>query len=60
MEVLSTVTLTEYEGRTTLIMQGSPLNVTELERKAFEAGCATMRQGWSGTLDQLAEELANR
>jgi uncharacterized protein YndB with AHSA1/START domain len=60
LEVLSTLTLTEYEGRTTLTMQGAPLNATELERKAFEAGYASMRQGWAGTLDQLAEELANR
>jgi uncharacterized protein YndB with AHSA1/START domain len=57
-EVLSTLTLTEHEGRTTLNMRGVPFNATESERKAFEAGHESMRKGWTGTLDQLATYLA--
>jgi hypothetical protein len=33
-------------------------SATELERKTFEDGRDGMRQGWTGTLDQLAEFLA--
>jgi uncharacterized protein YndB with AHSA1/START domain len=58
LEVLSTVTFAEHQGRTTLTMRGVPLNATESERKTFEVGYASMQQGWAGTLDQLAEELA--
>lgn len=31
---------------------------TDPERKTFEAGHESMQQGWTGTLDQLAEYLA--
>jgi uncharacterized protein YndB with AHSA1/START domain len=34
------------------------LNATESERNTFEDGMAGMKQGWTGTLDQLAEYLA--
>jgi uncharacterized protein YndB with AHSA1/START domain len=58
LEVLSTLTFAEHEGRTTLTLHGIPLNATEVERKTFEAGRDGMRQGFAGTLDQLAEYLA--
>jgi uncharacterized protein YndB with AHSA1/START domain len=58
LEVLSTLTFTEHEGRTTLTMQGVPLNATEAERKTFESAHESMQKGWTGTLDQLAEYLA--
>jgi len=59
LEMLSTVTFTEHQGRTTLTVQWEPLNPTESERETFEGGHDSMRQGWTGTLDQLAEYLAN-
>jgi hypothetical protein len=34
-----------------------PLNATEVERQAFEAGYDSMQQGWGGTFEQLAEYL---
>jgi uncharacterized protein YndB with AHSA1/START domain len=58
LEVLSTLTFAEQGGKTTLTMRAAPLNATEAERKAFEAGHESMRKGWAGTLDQLAEHLA--
>jgi uncharacterized protein YndB with AHSA1/START domain len=58
LEVLSTLTFAEHEGKTTLTLRGVPLAATEAERKAFEAGHEPMRKGWAGTLDQLAEHLA--
>ena len=57
-EILTTLTFTEHEGKTTLRLQGRPMNATEEERKVFEAGFTSMQQGFGGTLDQLAAYLA--
>lgn len=58
LEVLSTLTLTEQDGKTTIQMEGVPINATEEERKTFQDGHAGMQQGWTGTMDQLADFLA--
>lgn len=58
LEMLSTVTFAEHEGRTTVTVTQLPLNATETERKVFAAGRESMRAGWTGTCDQLAEYLA--
>jgi uncharacterized protein YndB with AHSA1/START domain len=58
LEMLSTLTLAEDQGRTTLTVRWAPHAATEAERKTFEAGHASMQQGWTGTLDQLAGYLA--
>lgn len=58
LQTLSTVTLAEHEGRTTVTVRRVLFSATETERKTFEAGRDSMRQGWTGTLDQLAEYLA--
>ncbi len=59
LEVLSTLTLTEHDGRTTLQMQGHPINASEEEKATFVAGFDSMRQGFGGTFDQLADHLAS-
>jgi uncharacterized protein YndB with AHSA1/START domain len=53
LEVLSTVTFTERDGRTTLTMIGIPLNATDAERVTFRGMHQSMQGGWTGTLDQL-------
>jgi uncharacterized protein YndB with AHSA1/START domain len=58
LEVLSTLTLTEHHGQTTVAMRGIPVNATDPERKTFEAAHDSMQKGWTGTLDQLAGYLA--
>ena len=58
LEVLSTLTLSEQDGRTTLTLTGSPIHATEAERKTFEDGRGSLQQGFSGTWDQLAAYLA--
>lgn len=58
LEVLSTLTFAEQEGRTTLTLHGIPISATETERMAFEAAREGMQTGWSGTLHQLDEYLA--
>jgi uncharacterized protein YndB with AHSA1/START domain len=56
--VLTTVTFTEHDGRTTLTLHATPIEATPEERATFRAGHAPMHMGWTGTLDQLADLLA--
>jgi uncharacterized protein YndB with AHSA1/START domain len=57
LEMLSTFTLAEQEGRTTATVRWIPINATEEERKTFDAAQEGMKQGWTGTFDQLAAYL---
>jgi uncharacterized protein YndB with AHSA1/START domain len=58
LEVLNTMSLSEHEGKTTMTVFGYPINATEEERKTFDAGRGSMKQGFTGTLDQLDAYLA--
>ena len=59
LELLTTVTFEEHEGKTTLTVRWGLLpSATEPERKTFGEGHSSMQQGWTGTLDQLAGYLA--
>jgi uncharacterized protein YndB with AHSA1/START domain len=58
LEMLSTIIFAEKAGRTTVTIRWAPLNPTEAERETFEASHDGMKQGWSGTFDQLADYLA--
>ena len=57
LEMLSTVTFEERQGKTTVTVRWSALNATEAERKAFAARRDGMKQGWTGTFDQLEAYL---
>jgi uncharacterized protein YndB with AHSA1/START domain len=59
LEVLNNMTLTEKDGKTTLTLRGGPINATDEERKTYVEMFDSMRQGFGGTLDQLAAYLAN-
>ena len=58
LEILITVTFTERAHRTTLRLQGHPINATEEEHRTFEDGRTSMQRGFTGTFDQLAAYLA--
>lgn len=58
LEVFNTWTLTEDEGKTLITLTGYPINASKEEEQAFEAGHASMNQGFSGTFDQLDEYLS--
>jgi len=58
LEMLTTFTFADEGGRTRLTVRWVPLNATEAERRTFDAGHDSMRQGWTGTLDQLTAYLA--
>jgi uncharacterized protein YndB with AHSA1/START domain len=57
LEMLSTFTFDEKEGKTQFTVKWTPLAPTEVERKTFEEGMDSMKQGWTGTLDQLTVYL---
>lgn len=58
LEVLNVVTLSERDGKTTLNLKGAPINATEAEWKAYEAGFESMQKGFGGTWDKFADYLA--
>jgi uncharacterized protein YndB with AHSA1/START domain len=59
LQLLSTFTFEEQAaGKTKFTIRWSPYEATEEERKTFEAGRASMNQGWSGTLEQFEAYLA--
>lgn len=57
-QMLTTLTLDEKDGKTTVSIEWIPLDATRTEIDTFDAGRASMNGGWSGTFDQLAEYLA--
>lgn len=57
LEMLTTITFAEQASKTKLTVRWVPINPTDEERKTFDAGHASMNQGWTGTLDQLAAYL---
>ena len=58
LEMLSTTTLAQHEGKTILTIRWEPLNANAEERKTFAGAHEGMKQGWNGTFDQLAAYLA--
>ena len=56
--ILSTMTFSERGTRTTFTLRWAPYKAAEVERNTFDAGRASMEQGWGGTLEQLTAYLA--
>ena len=58
LELYTVFTFEELPGgKTKFTVRWTPHNPTEEERKTFDAGHASMNQGWSGTMDQLEAYL---
>lgn len=57
LEMLTKTEFTEENGKTTITIRWSPLNPTEEEQKTFDTSHDGMRQGWTGTFEQLDEYL---
>jgi len=57
LEVLNVMTFTENEGKTTIRIEGIPINATEAEIDAFASNHKSMQQGFTGTMNQLEEYL---
>lgn len=58
LELLMTITFEAQDGKTAITLRGIALNANALERAAFEAGHASMQEGFAGTWDRLDEYLA--
>ena len=58
LQLLSTFTMTEHDGKTTATVEWVPIDPTPEERETFDGAHDGMRQGWGGTFDQLAAYLA--
>ncbi len=62
LEMLSTITFADHAGigrGTVITIEWLPVNPTDAERRTFDTGHESMRQGWTGTFEQLDEYLAS-
>jgi uncharacterized protein YndB with AHSA1/START domain len=57
LRVLNDVGFVERDGRTTLVMRGTPFEASEDEKTFFESMFTSMQQGFTGTLNQLDDYL---
>ena len=57
LEMLSTVTFEERDGKTLLTVRWAAINAPEAERKVFDGSHDSMRTGWGGTMEQLVAYL---
>jgi uncharacterized protein YndB with AHSA1/START domain len=56
-ELLTTVTLADEGERTTVTVRWLPIDPDADEQATFDANHESMKQGWTGTLDQLGQHL---
>jgi len=59
LEVLNVMTLAEENGKTVLTVKSRPINASEAEHAKFKSWHASMRGGFGGTFEQLANYLAD-
>ena len=60
LEIFNQITFTENNGRTTLTLQGHPINATAAQEETYKAIKANMEQGFGGTFDQLEKYLQSQ
>ncbi len=58
LETLSTTTFEERGGKTVITIRWSPLHASVPEFSTFDGAHESMRIGWGGTFEQLANYLA--
>ena len=57
-QILSTVEFEAQGAKTKVAVRWLPYEATDLERKTFEDGRDSMKQGWTGTFEQLEAYLS--
>jgi uncharacterized protein YndB with AHSA1/START domain len=60
LEMLTTITFAEEDGKTRLTLRWIPINATQDERKTFDSGRESMKMGWTGTFDALDTYLKSQ
>ncbi len=58
LQMLTVVTFAENAGKTTVTVNWTPFDATAAEIETFEKGRESMKMGWGGTFEQLADYLA--
>jgi uncharacterized protein YndB with AHSA1/START domain len=58
LQMLSTITFTESDGKTTVTVEWTPYEATHLECETFDKGRDSMQAGWTGTFEKLESFLA--
>jgi uncharacterized protein YndB with AHSA1/START domain len=59
LEIMNILTFSEQDGKTTITLEGGPINSSAEELEFFIGMRDNMNQGFRGTFDQLEEYLAN-
>jgi uncharacterized protein YndB with AHSA1/START domain len=59
LQMHTTITFAEADGKTTVTVTWVPYEASEAERDTFEKGRESMQAGWTGTFDKLESHLAN-
>jgi uncharacterized glyoxalase superfamily protein PhnB/uncharacterized protein YndB with AHSA1/START domain len=60
LEIFNQITLAEANGRTTLTLQGYPLNASAAQETTYHSIKENMQQGFSGTFDKLENYLSSK
>ncbi|MES3016387.1 MAG: SRPBCC domain-containing protein [Bacteroidota bacterium] len=60
LEIFNQITLTELNGRTTLTLQGHPINATAAQESTYSGIKENMQEGFAGTLDKLEKYIQSR
>lgn len=60
LQMLTLVTFEGKDNRTTVTVNWSTFEATDIERKTFEDAIDSIQGGWGGTFDQLGQYLAGR
>jgi len=60
LEIFNQMTFTENNGKTTLTLQGHPINATAAQEATYHSIKANMEQGFGGTFDQLEKYVESR
>jgi uncharacterized protein YndB with AHSA1/START domain len=58
LEILSTISFIEQDGKTTVTVEWEAYQCTESERAVFKSNFTSMKNGWGGTFEQLKQYLA--
>lgn len=58
LEILSTITFAEQNGKTVLTLKGVAFHASAVEQATFVEAARGLEAGWGGTLDQLDAYLA--
>ncbi|MFD2328946.1 SRPBCC domain-containing protein [Cohnella sp. GCM10020058] len=60
LEIINILTFEEADGKTTVTFSGGPINASEEEMAAFNDMKPMVKQGFSGTFEQLDQYLASQ